>query len=202
MTSPLEKLFLSLEQNNYAVSDEVVDATLAQRLFEECQKSWQGGAFQEASIGRGTEKTRQENIRGDSILWLNSEHADAASSQFLQWAAEFRRALNERYFLGLQREEFHFARYPVGTGYQKHLDQHRGQNHRKISLVLYLNPSWSPQDGGELQLFTAEDDSVGAEKVLPQSARLVIFRSDLIPHEVLPCFQIRWSLTGWFRTDF
>jgi len=32
-------------------------------------------------------------------------------------------------------------------------------------------------------------------------ARLVIFRSDLIPHEVLPCRQARWSLTGWLRSD-
>src|SRR3546814_5029992 len=31
--------------------------------------------------------------------------------------------------------------------------------------------------------------------------RLVVFRSDLIPHEVMPCSQPRWSLTGWFRSD-
>ncbi|RYZ69438.1 MAG: 2OG-Fe(II) oxygenase, partial [Proteobacteria bacterium] len=113
-----------------------------------------------------------------------------------------RAALNERYFLGLRREEFHFARYPVGKGYAKHLDQHRGQTERRISLVLYLNPEWSATDGGQLRLFSSEDEMQEVTMITPQWGRLVLFRSDLVPHEVLPCFQIRWSLTGWFRTDF
>jgi len=195
-----ESLFESLEKNGWAFADDVVPADLVQKLFSECQKSWQSGLFHEAHIGRGQSKNLDSEIRGDSILWLNSEQSHAAQ-QFLQWAAEFRHELNQRYFLGLNSEEFHFARYPAGKGYQKHVDQHRGTQARKISLVLYLNSSWGPQDGGELCIYDAENDSREVQRILPKGGRLVIFRSDLIPHAVLPCFQTRWSLTGWFRTD-
>lgn len=197
----MENLFLDLERQGWAFADESIPDGWARELFLECRKSWEEGLFTEASIGRGTEKGRHSEIRGDSILWLNSKQSSSASQNFLQWAEELRQELNQRYFLGLRSTEFHFARYPVGKAYQKHIDQHRGTPHRKISLVLYLNPQWSAQDGGELCLYSAEDDNVLIQKILPQGGRLVLFRSDLVPHEVLPCFQTRWSLTGWFRTD-
>ncbi|WP_413290790.1 2OG-Fe(II) oxygenase [Bdellovibrio sp. HCB337] len=197
----LEPLFQSIEQNGWAFADGILPQNLEQELFLECQKSWSEGLFHEAHIGRGQEKTRKAEIRGDSILWLNTEHPNSASHRFLQWAAELRQELNHRYFMGLRSEEFHFARYPEGKGYQKHIDQHRGTSHRKISLVLYLNPTWSSQDGGELCIYSPENESQEVKRILPQGGRLVLFRSDLIPHEVLPCFQTRWSLTGWFRTD-
>jgi SM-20-related protein len=196
-----DSLFQSLEQNGWAFSDDCVPRELVKELFTECQKSWGEGLFHEAHIGRGQEKSRHDEIRGDSILWLNSEHSESASAKFAQWAMEFRKELNQRYFLGLRSEEFHFAHYPTGKGYQKHIDQHRGTQSRKISLVLYLNPSWSTADGGELCIYSSAPPSLETQRVLPQNGRLVIFRSDLIPHEVLPCFQTRWSLTGWFRTD-
>lgn len=196
-----ESLFQSLEQNGWAFSDEVLPENLEQELFLECQKSWQEGLFKEAHIGRGNEKTLNSEIRGDAILWLKTEQPPPASQRFLQWAAELRQEMNERYFLGLRSEEFHFARYPEGKGYQKHIDQHRGSQFRKITLVLYLNPSWGAQDGGELCIYSPENESLEIQRILPQGGRVILFRSDLIPHAVLPCFQTRWSLTGWFRTD-
>jgi len=197
----LETLFENLEEKGWAFSDEVLPANLAEELLAECQKSWQDGLFQEAQIGRGTGKSLDTEIRGDSILWLNSEHNHRASGRFLEWAAELRHELNRRYYLGLNSEEFHFARYPTGKGYHKHIDQHRGTQSRKISLVLYLNPHWNQSDGGELCIYDATQDSLEVQRILPQPARVVLFRSDLVPHAVLPCFQTRWSLTGWFRTD-
>lgn len=44
-------------------------------------------------------------------------------------------------------------------------------------------------------------DLQGVTRLLPVPARLVIFRSDLIWHEVLPSRRTRWSLTGWLRDD-
>lgn len=196
-----ESLFETLEEKGWAFSDDIVPKELAAELLLECQKSWQDGLFRDAHIGRGQSKNVDAEIRGDAILWLNSEQNNSASSRFLQWAAELRRELNQRYFLGLNSEEFHFARYPAGKGYQKHIDQHRGTLARKISLVLYLNSSWGNADGGELCIYDSEQDSLELQRILPKGGRLVLFRSDLVPHAVLPCFQTRWSLTGWFRTD-
>lgn len=196
-----ETLFETLEEKGWAFSDDILPKDLVEELLLECQKSWQDGLFRDAHIGRGQSKNLDAEIRGDAILWLNSEQNHSASRRFLQWAAEFRRELNQRYYLGLNSEEFHFARYPAGKGYQKHIDQHRGTLARKISLVLYLNQNWGPEDGGELCIYDASDESLELQRVLPKGGRLVLFRSDLVPHAVLPCFQTRWSLTGWFRTD-
>jgi SM-20-related protein len=197
----MESLFVSLEQNGWTYSDEILPTSLVQGLLLECQKSWQEGLFKEAHVGRNQDTSLHSEIRGDSILWLNSEQKASASHDFQQWTAELRQELNQRYFLGLRSDEFHFARYPAGTGYQKHIDQHRGSKFRKISLVLYLNSTWSPQDGGELCIYAPENETLEVRRILPQGGRLVLFRSDLIPHAVLPCFQTRWSLTGWLRTE-
>lgn len=196
-----DSLFQNLEKNGWAFSDRLLPEGLEIELFSECQKAWQEGLFHEAQIGRGREKSRKSDIRGDSILWLDPETGGPATLKFLKWSADLRHELNQRYFLGLRSEEFHFARYPPGTGYQKHVDQHRGTQARKISLALYLNPLWHPEDGGELCIYSPDDDSKELQRLTPQGGRGVLFRSDLIPHEVRPSRQIRWSLTGWFRDD-
>lgn len=195
-------LFGDLENQGWGVADAALPAGLADGLLQECQRSWQAGAFHEAHVGRGAGKNLSTVIRGDSILWLETENAQQYVNEFFAWAADLRSALNQRYFLGLKSEEFHFARYPAGNGYQKHLDQHRGQNERKISLVLYLNPDWKDADGGQLRLFSPDDPDKEVALISPRMGRLVLFKSDVVPHEVLPCFQIRSSLTGWYRTDF
>lgn len=194
--------FELLEQQGWVVVDQALPKDLVLKLFDECQFFWQSNAFKEAQVGRGSTKLKQPDIRGDSTYWLNSEQPSSACNEFLNWSQCFRQELNKRYFLGLNSEEFHFARYPIGAGYQKHMDQHQGQSKRKISLVLYLNQTWLPSDGGELCLYSPEHPTQETGRVLPLLGRLVLFRSDLIPHEVCPGGQIRWSLTGWFRTDF
>jgi SM-20-related protein len=191
----------SLEVNGWAVADGLLPKPLTERLATEAETLWSAGRFHPARIGRGAGTTLQSEIRGDSICWLDPAQQNpdefAAVHDFLHWARGFRDALNERYFLGLNSQEFHFARYPAGRGYARHLDQHAGTRARKISLVLYLNSIWHEADGGELVM----DTDSGEVRVLPTFGRIVVFRSDLIAHEVLPCFQTRWSLTGWFRTE-
>jgi SM-20-related protein len=195
----LDLLFTSLEDRGWAWGDDLLPQELPAELMAECQKQWQDHRFHPAHIGRDSAKALRPDIRGDSICWL--EPTSQTVQSFLQWTLALRQSLNQRYYLGLNSDEFHFARYPAGTGYQKHLDQPRGPSPRKISLVLYLNPEWSSQNGGELVIYSPQDPETRMATVLPAPGRLVLFRSDVIPHEVLPCFQTRWSLTGWFRAE-
>lgn len=196
-----ETLFQSLEHQGWAVSDDLIPPHFQHSLYLQSQKLWQAGHFHEAHIGRQETSSQHVDIRGDSICWLDPRQPLKAHQQFAAWSANLRDALNQRYYLGLRSEEFHFARYPAGSSYKKHLDQHRSSQRRKISLVLYLNPQWGHSDGGELCIYSPENDSQEVQRVLPQPARLIIFRSDTVMHEVLPARQTRWSLTGWFRTD-
>ena len=61
-------------------------------------------------------------------------------------------------------------------------------------MVLYLNEAWQPGDGGELALYI-DDKQYCIE---PVAKRLLLFRSDKVPHEVLETHKDRYSLTGWF----
>lgn len=198
--STLEVLFHSLEEQGWAVSDTLVPRAWQQAMLAQSQQLWQDGHFHQAHIGRSASDSLNPNIRGDAICWIDPE-AQQGGQPFFAWMAQLRLLLNERYYLGLRSQEFHFARYEAGCGYRKHLDQHRNSGHRKISVVLYLNPQWDAADGGELCLYLPDNDMQETQRILPQPARLVVFRSDQIPHEVLPCAQTRWSLSGWLRSD-
>jgi len=196
--SPLDPLFQSLEEHGWAVSDSLIPVDWQQTLLQMGQQLWHEGRFHPAHIGRQANTLLHPDIRGDSICWIDA-HSPPGHHPFFDWLAQFRQALNARYYLGLRRHECHFARYEPGRGYARHIDQHRGTVYRKISVVLYLNPQWRQEDGGELCVY--ENDDGNAHRVSPTPGRLAVFRSDSIPHEVLPARQTRWSLTGWLRTD-
>lgn len=198
--SPHDALFQSLEEQGWAVSDTLVPRTWQEALLGQSQQLWQDKQFHQAHIGRSASDSLNLDVRGDAICWVNTE-SPQASHPFFDWVTQLRQQLNNRYYLGLRSQEFHFARYETGRGYKKHIDQHRNTGHRKISLVLYLNAEWGKPDGGELCLYRPDNDMHETQRILPQPARLVIFRSDMIPHEVLPCAQTRWSLSGWLRSD-
>jgi SM-20-related protein len=83
--------------------------------------------------------------------------------------------------------------YPEGSFYKRHLDQFKKDDHRKLSVILYLNADWKDEQGGQLRMHLPD----GPKDFLPLAGRLVIFRSDEIEHEVLPATRERLSITGW-----
>ncbi|NGM86393.1 2OG-Fe(II) oxygenase [Parapusillimonas sp. SGNA-6] len=190
-----------LAEQGWVVCDGLIETGLCRRLYAYGVDAWKRGAFHAAAVGRGAGRAVHPGIRGDAIDWIESGDAAGPVSEFLRWSEALRQRLNQTLYAGLQTSEFHFARYPSGTGYQKHLDQHREQRQRKISLSLYLNERWTEASAGQLCLYAADDPDAEIARILPTLGRLVLFRSDLIPHEVLPCRRPRYSLTGWFRTS-
>ena len=83
--------------------------------------------------------------------------------------------------------------YPAGSFYKRHLDQFKADDHRKLSVICYLNNNWTAERGGQLRLHLSTD----ILDILPLAGRMVCFRSDQIEHEVLPAIKDRLSLTGW-----
>ena len=96
--------------------------------------------------------------------------------------------------------ESHFAHYAEGDFYKRHLDAFRGECNRVLSVVVYLNQNWQPDDGGELviQVSDIEEDVI---KVTPAFGTMVVFLSEQFPHEVLPARCDRYSIAGWFRLN-
>lgn len=190
-----------LADKNWAVSTEVFTPEFCQSLAQECQKLSEEGHMQKASIGHGSSKTLNNEIRGDFTLWLDDTSSSSVQQNFLNCLEALRTELNRFFFLGLKRVESHFALYPPQAGYDKHIDNHRGLNHRKMTFVLYLNENWQKGHGGELSLYNPENDSEILAQVEPRLGTLILFRSELFPHQVEKSTTPRMSLTGWFRDD-
>ncbi|OQR82869.1 hypothetical protein ACHHYP_15381 [Achlya hypogyna] len=83
----------------------------------------------------------------------------------------------------------------AGGCFPCHYDNPGRPNKRKLTCLLYLNPTWAPGDGGEIQFYPF----LAAEPVTlaPLMDRLVIFSSDSLLHRVLPAQKARHCLTIW-----
>ena len=154
--------------------------------------------FTKAGIGREDDFQKNRFVRQDKIHWLESdmEFADA----YFSWMEALRLRLNRHLFLGLFDYEAMFAHYPEGAFYKRHLDAFKGNTNRRLSTVLYLNPQWQAEDGGELVMYRKREKEP-FEKIVPHYGTMVIFLSEQFPHEVLPANKSRFSLTGWFRVN-
>ncbi|SFW37725.1 MULTISPECIES: 2OG-Fe(II) oxygenase [Pseudomonas] len=168
---------------------------LTRALAAECRQRAAEGELAPAAVGRGPFSEIREGIRGDRIQWIEPGQAPACD-RYLGVMDSLREAMNRGLFLGLEDFESHFALYPPGAFYLKHVDRFRDDDRRAVSAVLYLNDDWLPEHGGQLRMYLED----GVERdVVPVGGCLVVFLSGDIPHEVLPATQDRLSLTGWFR---
>lgn len=148
--------------------------------------------LKKAAVGK-QEKKVNENIRGDYIQWIDRETADPALKIYFERLNELISYINRSLFLSLKDFELHLTVYPPGSFYRRHLDQFRQDDHRRLSVIFYLNENWNAGDGGQLRLHLPD----GPVDFLPLAGRFICFRSDKIEHEVLPAARDRLSLTGW-----
>jgi SM-20-related protein len=200
MDALLDRISQEIYQNSYAVVDDFVDESFRQALLREQTDLLNQGQFKKAAVGKGDQKQVRAEIRSDEVLWMDPSALSPLQAIFWEKIAELQQVLNRRCFLGLKSFEGHFARYPIGSFYKRHLDQFHAVPHRIVTVILYLNESWTEADGGQLRMyFPQEDGSESIEDVLPLGGRLVVFLSEEIPHEVLPTLKERISITGWLR---
>ena len=191
----LDPLLDDLAEQGWAIATNALPVDLTLELAQECRARENQGALQPAGVGRGSAHGVQEGVRGDHIQWLEPGQC-AAGDRYLAMLDDLRGQLNQALYLGLEDYEGHFALYPPGTFYQKHLDRFRDDDRRAVSAVFYLNSDWLPEQGGALRLYLADGRELD---VLPEAGTLVLFLSADLPHEVLPATRERLSLTGWLR---
>lgn len=196
--STLNEAATALRERGWWVGDEAMDGDLVNALLESLTRLRSAEALHHAGVGREGHFRVEKNIRGDRIHWLNRQ--DAAQARYLDQMEALRLMLNSALFLGLFEFEAHFAHYPPGAFYRRHLDSFVGAANRVLSTVSYLNTDWQPGDGGELLLYGQASDEVVA-RVKPRVGTLAIFLSEEIPHEVLPARRDRYSIAGWYRIN-
>jgi SM-20-related protein len=200
MEDQLDYISQAIYQNSYVVVDDFVDESYRKALFKELTDLLNQGQFKKAAVGKGDQKQVRAEIRSDEVLWMDPTALSPLQVVFWEKIEELKQVLNRRCFLGLKSFEGHFASYPIGSFYKRHLDQFHAVPHRIVTVILYLNDSWMEADGGQLRMyFPQEDGSERIEDVLPVGGRLVVFLSEEIPHEVMPTQKERISITGWLR---
>lgn len=187
-----------LAERSYAIADQFLSQTEVRAIVgaEDFQKSHE--RFKKAGIGKLQQRQINEGIRGDYIQWLDKRSAAAELSLYLNRVEKMMHYFNETLFLSLKDFEIHMTRYPAGSYYKRHLDQFTKDDHRKLSVICYLNEDWKHEHGGHLRIYVPE----GQRDILPLAGRLVCFRSDKLEHEVLPATRERLSLTGWMLDQF
>ncbi|MDD0996138.1 MULTISPECIES: 2OG-Fe(II) oxygenase [Pseudomonas] len=184
-----------LAVNGWSQQNIFLPLDLTRALAAECRKRAAEGELAPAAVGRGLTSEVREGIRGDHIQWIEPGQAEACDS-YLGLMDSLREAMNRGLFLGLEDFESHFALYPPGAFYLRHVDRFRDDDRRMVSAVVYLNDAWLPEHGGQLRMYL---DESAQYDVVPVGGCLVVFLSGEVPHEVLPATRERLSLTGWFR---
>ena len=195
-----EPLIDGILTDSYGVMDNFLSSAEVAALAACLRNRRETGQFRSAGVGN-EQVTVTVAVRGDEILWLDDATATPDEREFLRRIGEFVQYVNQTCYLGLRDYEFHYALYPVGTVYKRHLDRFRSDLRRKLSVICYLNTNWQESDGGQLALYLPEKD--GSERtvtITPVGGRLVCFDSGQLEHEVLPATRDRLSVTGWLKT--
>ncbi len=192
-----EKVIEDLLNQQYSIVDDFFSNEEVEQLRAILLLKYEEDNFKKSAIGNQVNEQIIKSIRGDFISWINEENLQPAEQLFFNKIDDFTNYMNRTCFLGIQDREFHYALYPKGTFYKRHLDIFQNDDSRKLSIVSYLNnENWLPEYGGELVIYKDEGDVV----VYPLKGRVVIFESQTLEHEVKPVEQTRLSITGWLKT--
>lgn len=198
-----DQLADDLSEKGYGTIEHFLSDQEFLQIKEVADSHKEEGNFKKAGIGTAQDFQIDKQIRGDYIRWIDPAKAATATQLYVNRMRDLLQYINRTCFLSLKDVELHYTVYPVGTVYQRHLDQFRHDDHRRLSVICYLNKDWKPEHGGQLRLYIPQEN--GEEEtvdILPSGGTLACFRSDLIEHEVLPATRERYSLTGWMLDQF
>lgn len=188
----------ALTTYGYCILPQLLPPALSHDLYRRVARLDEHNGLSQAGIGREQQHQLNEKIRNDETRWLDP--TNRIDQAYLAHMADFRLAMNQRLFLGLFDYEAHYAHYPTGAFYKRHVDAFKGQSNRILTTVMYLNPFWQTRDGGQLQIYDINNDNL-ITSVEPEMGTFVVFLSEQFPHEVLPAKRDRYSIAGWFRVQ-
>ena len=183
----------ALASDGWCVLEQLLPHEATEALARECAAMHAAQQMTPARVG--TDRTATV-LRGDRTRWFETNALSAAQRPFVEAIETLRHTLNRSLMLGLVESEAHYAVYPPGARYTRHLDQLRGRDARVVSAAYYLNADWQPDDGGALRLYLEEGRT---HDVLPRAGTLALFLSNRFEHEVLPTARERMSIACWMR---
>lgn len=196
-----ERIINDISESQFSVIDNFFNPNEVEILRHSLLEKYEADNFKKAAIGNKLNETIERSVRGDVILWIDERQANSAEQLFFEKINTLVNYLNKTCFLGILQKEFHYAIYPLGTFYKRHIDTFQNDDRRKLSLVCYLNEDgWLVANGGALCLYLKENNLEIEKNIYPLPGRVVIFESQVIEHEVKIVHTQRLSITGWLKT--
>lgn len=196
MEEKFEELVEGFITGKVGISEAFLTEKLSASLSGNLLDLREAGHMATAGIGNAHTKTETLSIRTDRTSWLEADTKNEAEMEFLDIMQRFIGYLNRTCYTGLNACEFHYALYEEGTFYGRHKDQFRSNNHRKFSMISYLNENWIESNGGQLVI---HHNDRTAQEILPLNCKTVFFQSDVLEHEVVKATRPRMSVTGWLK---
>ncbi|MEO6799713.1 MAG: 2OG-Fe(II) oxygenase [Rhodanobacter sp.] len=183
----------ALAISGWCLLPDLLSTVQVRALATECRAMYEARRLAPARVGAARTATP---LRGDSTRWFEADALSAPQQAFADRIDALRIALNRELMLGLVECESHYAVYPPGAGYMRHLDRMRDSDARVVSAVFYLNDGWQETDGGALRLYLPDGS---ARDIFPHVGMLLLFLSAQFEHEVLPAARDRMSIACWMR---
>ncbi|GMH91707.1 hypothetical protein TrVE_jg10805 [Triparma verrucosa] len=193
-----------LETNDYAIVDDFLSPTQIDAVIEDIASLRSDNRFSVAGIGQDKSNTVNSEIRKTETMFIYPKLQFPTNALSFLYPALDRMALTlgSRFQvkMDLALTEALYAYYPNGGFYKKHIDAVPSSASvlREFSFLIYLNKEWSKSDGGCLRLYTNDENHLDVE---PTAGKLVIFKSDTLPHEVLETSAERLAVVGWFNRE-
>lgn len=198
MTVPMNDILDALAERGWCVVADFLPRERVDALRDLCLARHAAGTFHRAGVGSRAAAVVNE-LRADAILWVENDDPNPALRAYLDATEALRQAVNRDLYLGLDQLEAHFAVYPEGGYYKRHLDRFRDDDRRALTAIVYLNDDWTAEDGGLLRFWPDPSGAGEPLEIVPAGGTLVTFLSDRFWHEVLPARRPRLALTGWFK---
>ena len=190
-TIKLEPYFLQIESAGWAQID--LNTDFCAHLKAQLMENKKNNLFKPAGIA---DTSADSLIRSDMTCWMDQKSQIPIEKKLLGELQYLLVQLKNYFRISLTYIELHYAIYPEGHFYKLHTDQKKVNNERHFSFVIYLNENWTEDLQGHLCAYKRNDILF---KILPTAGKMMLFKSD-ITHEVLPCFEDRYSVTGWLKS--
>src|SRR5258708_8292628 len=153
LQSQFEKITDALAGKGYAIIDHFLSRHEVVDILQSDEFKNSKLHFKKAGIGKLRNLQINKSIRGDYIQWIDPADTPKPIADYFERLYKLIPHLNQNLFLSLKSVEVHMTVYPVGTYYKRHLDQFKSDDHRKLSIICYLNPGWREEHGGQLRIY-------------------------------------------------
>lgn len=193
-------------RSGYVVIDNFMDKAVASEVYNTAKTSLVNfPQFLDDGINWILKEPRE--ARGDVSLTMDLDKRPATDEVFAEKIVPHFRKFQEdlRLLVPLQdRFELQLGWYPGdGMGYAAHFDDvppdDEKTNVRRVTAIMYCNPEWKPEHGGEIRIWTQDHEGCRIVDVEPLAGRILIFLAGCVRHEVRPCWAGRCALTCWLR---